>query len=226
MDLPFVALREEHLLVVAEVLVLAWSDLLSSESATLRTGSEAEINALMATRLSQLIDEHPLWEQMVRSVTRGTETLSFDGVHLEKRPDLSIHLTARNPAFPLIVECKLIDAPSRKTVELYCDRGLRRFLSGDYAWATREAFMLAYVRDGSSVASALSPLLATSRTRHPQPYTVEDMPTPVALSSLDLARSRHGRIFRYPTRSSARDVPGPIALWHLWLSAVVPQASA
>ena len=48
----------------------------------------------MATRLNRLLDEHPLWEQMVRSVTRGSETLSFDGVHLEKRPDLSIHLTA------------------------------------------------------------------------------------------------------------------------------------
>ncbi|MBE7184320.1 MAG: hypothetical protein INR68_07935 [Methylobacterium mesophilicum] len=226
LDLPFVALQEEHLFVMAEALVLAWNDLLISQGATLRTGSEAEINALMATRLSQLIDEHSLWEQMVRSVTRGTETVSFDGGHLEKRPDLSIHLTARNPAFPLIVECKLIDAPRRKTAELYCDQGLRRLLSGEYSWATREAFMLAYVRDGSSVASALNPLLAASRTRQPQPYTIEDMPTPIAFGSLDLARTRHGRLFRYPTRPTPRDDPGTITLWHLWLTSVVPQTTA
>lgn len=217
LELPFDALREEHLSAVTDVLVIAWTDLLRSHRTTLLSGTEAEINALMETRLGQLLDEHPLWEQMVRCVTRGKETLSFDGAHLEKRPDLSIHLTARSQAFPLIVECKLIDAPNRKGADLYCSNGIGRFVKGDYGWATQEAFMLAYVRDSSSISSALNPILTASRSPVPGPYVIEEMPRAILPSSRDLARSRHGRPFRYPTRSPPRDTPGTITLWHLWL---------
>ena len=217
LELPFDSLREEHLSAIADVLVIAWTDLLRSEPTTLLSGTEAEINALMETRLGQLLDEYPLWEQMVRCVTRGKESLSFDGAHLEKRPDRSIHLTARSQAFPLIVECKLIDAPNRKGADLYCSNGIRRFVNGDYSWATQEALMLGYVRDSSSIAGALNPILAASRSRAPEPYAIEEMPQAVSPSSADLARSRHGRSFRYPTRRPPRDVPGAITLWHLWL---------
>jgi hypothetical protein len=222
LDLPFAALLDEHLSVIAEILAGAWSDLLQSHPTTLLTGAEAEINALMETRLGQLLDDHPLWEQMVRCVTRGKETLSYDGSHLEKRPDISIHLTARNQAFPLIVECKLIDAPNRKGPDLYCENGLKRFLTGEYGWATQEAFMMAYVRDGTSIASALSPFLARTTSRNPQPYLVEDMPVAVATMGYDLARSRHARPFQYPTRTPPRDVPGAVTLWHLWVPTAAP----
>ncbi len=215
--LPFPAIRDEHLSVIADVLVAAWNDLLQSHPATLLSGTEAEINSLMEARLGQLLDEHALWEQMVRCVTRGKETLSFDGSHLEKRPDLSIHLTDRNQAFPLIVECKLIDAKNRKGADLYCDNGLKRFLTGEYGWATQEAFMMAYVRDGTSIASALSPFLVKGRVSNPEPYLIEDMPVALTLNGSDLARSRHGRGFRYPTRQPPLDVPGTITLWHLWV---------
>ena len=220
LDLPFAALRNEHLSVIADVLAAAWADLLQSHPTALATGSEAEINALIETRLGQLLEENSLWEQMVRCVTRGKETLSFDGSHLEKRPDLSIHLTARNQAFPLVVECKIIDAADRKGPDLYCDKGLRRFLTGEYGWATQEAFMMAYVRDGTSIASALQPFLAGSRTLTPEPYLIEDMPSAVALNGSDLACSRHGRPFRYPTRQPPRDLPGVVTLWHLWVQAM------
>lgn len=221
MDLPFPALRDEHLSVIADVVSAAWRDLLQSHRATLITGSEAEINALMQTRLGQLLDEHALWEQLVRCITRGTETLSFDGSHLEKRPDLSIHLTDRNQAFPLVVECKLIDTHNQKGADLYCDKGLRRFLTGEYGWATTEAFMMGYVRDGTTIASALSPFLAKDLPRNPNRYLVDQMPVSVSLQGADLAYSRHGRLFRYLSRLPPRDVPGPITLWHLWLPARV-----
>ena len=77
--------------------------------------------------------------------------------------------------------------------------------------------MLGYVRDGSSIAGALNPILTASRCRAPEPYAIEDMPQAVASSSADLARSRHGRPFRYPARLPPRDLPGAIMLWHLWV---------
>ena len=146
----------------------------------------------------------------------GRETVSFDGRHLEKRPDLSIQLTCRNPSFPLVAECKLIDSARRKTVALYCADGLARFVQGQYAWAGREAFMIAYVRDSGSIAAGLVPHLAACRTVSVDPNATESLPTPIPDVAADLAWSVHGRRFSYlPPVPTAE--PGPINLWHLWL---------
>ncbi|MCR6629203.1 MAG: hypothetical protein NVV74_03610 [Magnetospirillum sp.] len=222
LELPFAALDEEHLRLIGEALARAWSDLSDTQEAVLATGSEAEINALMETRLCQLLDEDPLWQQLVRTVTRGKETVSFNGSRLEMRPDLSIHLSTRTPSFPLIVECKLIDPASGKTNTLYCNNGLKRFLSGDYGWGVRESFMLAYVRDQSTTASCLSPFLQGSRTLEPEPYAIVDLPPSASHPTLDLARTAHNRAFKYPNRHPPKDEPGPIAIWHLWLQVALP----
>ena len=42
----------------------------------------------------------------------------------------------------------------------YCDDGLVRFVRGDYAWAMQEAMMLAYTRDGRTIAGHLIPEIA------------------------------------------------------------------
>lgn len=217
LELPLVALHEEHLTLIAEVIAEAFTELSLSQSAVLARGSEAEINALMETRLVRMLDEHPLWGQLVRAVARGKETVSFDGAHLEKRPDLSIYLTARSPSFPLVVECKLIDAKEGKSQALYCNNGLRRFLTGEYGWALRESFMLAYVRDQSTICSSLLPFLEASLNTKPELFDIQELPSASAHAKLDLARTAHGRGFRYPQREPPADVPGTISIWHLWL---------
>jgi len=224
LELPFPALHDEHLALIADVLALAWSDLAQTRGQILSAGTEAEINALMETRLNRMIDELPVWEQLVRSVARGKETLSFDGTNLEKRPDLSLHLWGRTPSFPLIVECKLIEATSGKTRALYCNEGLKRFLTGEYGWAVREAFMLAYVRDQSTTESCLVPFLRDTQKSTLGPYEITGLsPAPGNLSH-DVALSAHQRAFRYSGRRSPGDDPGPISIWHLWVQ-VAEQAS-
>jgi hypothetical protein len=158
-ELPLAPLHPEHLRVIIDVLLEAWQDLLERHPKTLFEEDEAPINALMETRLLALLDEKPLWAQMVRAVARGRETMSFDGTHLEKRPDLSLYLT-RRASFPLAIECKIIDTVKDKNGKLYCDKGICRFLQGEYAWAAREALMIAYVRDHSTIASVLASFLA------------------------------------------------------------------
>jgi hypothetical protein len=220
-NLPLEPIRDFHLVFIAEALTRAWEDLLSKWPGTLLSGGETEINALIETRLNTLLDEDELWSQLVRCVARGKETVSYDGSPLEKQPDLSIYLTYRTPSFPLVVECKLIDAASGKKIELYCNLGLARFLRGEYAWAVREAFMLGYVRDGSTIFSCLEPFLAENKATEPDPYQTEALPTPMAgYRSAELARSRHNRAFRYI--GNPQNQPGTIAVWHLWTS-VRPQ---
>lgn len=216
--LPLPPLQETVLIVVAETLTQAWNDLAVRHTQVLRTGIEAEVTALLEARLIALLDENPCWATLASGVSRGRETMSFDGRHLEKRPDLSIHLTCRNFSFPLVAECKLIDCPDGKTVGLYCDDGLARFLRGDYAWSTREAFMLAYVRDKTGIASCLAPHLKAGHRESPDPYGTEQPPASPQPSSMDLACSRHSRHFRYVAPCGTTDAPGPINLWHLWLS--------
>lgn len=215
--LPLPPIPDFHLSCIAEVLAQAWQDLLARHGATLRAGGETEVNDLMASRLNNLLDTDPIWRGLASSVTRGSESLSHDGSHLEKRPDLSIHLTRRNPNFPLTVECKLIDHPKGKTVDLYCRQGLARFVNGEYAWTAREAFMLAYVRHSATIGNSLAPhLAATMAAGAADPLQTLDPPRSDAPPPWERARSRHERPFRY---QGSNATPGPIIIWHLWLSA-------
>ena len=206
-DFPLPALKSRHLKIIAEFFVRAWEGLLETQKQVMRTKEEPEINSLMESRLLFFLDEDREWSTLVSSVSRGKESLSFDGSSLEKRPDLSIFLTGR-PRFPLVIECKLID--NKAKVALYGNEGLTRFLNGEYAWYAREAFMLAYVRDGSTIGNCLTPHLVARRNSAPDPFLTEQLPQTVKLPSQDLAQSRHGRRFL--------NNPGPIAIWHLWLS--------
>ena len=114
------------------------------------------------------------------------------------------------------MECKVIDEPSKKKIDMYCNDGLGRFVRGEYGWATREAFMLAYVRDGSTISSRLEPFLAQGRTKLPDIYLTCSLPESIGEPDMHLARSNHDRKFRYLGQSN--DGPGTITIWHLWIA--------
>ena len=215
--LPLPAIADTHLQVLAEGLREAFDDLRVREPVVMASGDEPEVTALLEARLNRLIDENFLWGQLVFCVARGKESISFDGSHLEKRPDLSIYLSDRMRCFPLVVEAKILDATKAKTEASYCDHGLLRFVDGEYAWANREAFMIGYVRDGSSIDKKLNPFLAKAMTLKSPGYLVNGLPIHVGSGALDLAYTRHGRNFVYSCQAPPNR-PGPISVWHLWLS--------
>src|ERR1039458_5064291 len=167
--LPLPAIQMEHLGVILESLAFAVEQVAGAYETTVRRGSEPEISALVEAQLCAYFvepdsgttqDEPPLlgmWRQLARAVVRGKESVGYDGKRIELRPDLNILLTGRHPSFPLIVECKIIDPRGGKTIGMYFDNGVSRFLGGDYAWAMQEGVMLAYVRDGSRAHATLAP---------------------------------------------------------------------
>lgn len=216
--LPLPAVDAVHLEFIAEGLRRAFHEIRADHSSVVATGSEAEVTALLEARLNALVGEDPFWGQLVLCAVRGKESLSFDGSHIEKRPDLSIFLSSRERNFPLIVEAKILDSATSKTVTLYCDKGLCRFLVGEYAWASQEAFMLAYVRDGSSIDGHLTPLLTKDTAQASPRYAVQMLPTSTGASTThDLACSRHARAFAYIHQVPPAQHPGPMTVWHLWL---------
>ena len=174
--LPLAPIAGDHLEILAEGLRTAFDGIRVDAPDTVAAGEEPEVTALMQARLNRLIDEEPLWGQLVLWVGRGTESISFDGSHLEKRPDLSIALSGIDRHFPLLAEAKILDVAKSKTVALYCNDGIRRFIEGEYAWGSREAFMIAYVRDGSSIDPTLKAFLSKSADSRPDRYLVGNAP--------------------------------------------------
>jgi len=214
--LPLPPIPRDHLEILAEGLRKAFNDIRAASPQTVATGEEPEVTALMQARLNRLIDEEALWGQLVLWVGRGAESISFDGSHLEKRPDLSIVLSGGDRRFPLIAEAKILDSVTSKTIRLYCEKGVRRYVQGKYAWGNREAFILGYVRDGSSIDPTLKTFLSNAAATDPDVYLVESLPVSVGTTPSDLAHTRHGRAFLYRSQSSPNK-PGSISLWHLWL---------
>ena len=214
--LPLPAIPKALLLVLAESLSKAFAHLCIECPTTMTSGDEQEVTALLEARLNSMITEDPLLGKLVWSVVRGRESTSFDGSHLQKRPDLSLHLSDRERNFPLVAEAKILDSPHRKTVDDYCRKGLARFINGEYAWANQEAFMIGYVRDASSIDPELKSFLAPNSTAA-TPYLVEELSIPVSSNPPDLAYTRHRRSFVYRGQLLPNS-PGPISILHLWLS--------
>lgn len=219
--LPLSQIDAAHMEILGQGLVTAFNDIAKSSPSIVQSGSETEISTLLETKLNALIEDDPFWGQLVLCVVRGKESLSFDGSHLEKRPDLSIYLTNRTRSFPLIVEAKIIDGAAGKTAALYCQQGLNRFLVGDYGWGGQDALMIAYVRDGSTIATTLSPRLAPS-ANGASPFATEEGPASIELYAADCASSKHSRSFTYGHQAPPADLPGSIALLHVWVNAAAP----
>lgn len=215
--MPLPALDPMHIEVIFELLQQAYEEIKTDYPNSIASGEEKDINELMVSRLNHLVGDDPLASSLIRAVSRGTETTNFDASRIEKRPDIQISLTSRQHLFPLIVECKLIDRPKRKTVDMYCRDGLARFTTGDYAWTNREALMLAYVRDGATTTSHLHPLLDAAMTLSPPEYAVVSLPQKCFSSLPDAALSIHGRYFSYAHGNQKGELPGDITIWHLWV---------
>lgn len=100
-------------------------------------------------------------------VVRAPKMTNFDGSHPDKMPDLVFELNRDSlPVLPthdaLVVECKPVDK-THPAGRDYCDKGLHRFVNGDYAWTMQEALMVAYVRDGRRIATNLFPAMHRRR---------------------------------------------------------------
>ena len=214
LDLPLPPIADALMIVLAETVFAAFAAVRASWPVTVVSGTEPEVTALLISRLNAMTEDVGLWGSLVRCVGRGDQFISVDGTHLEKEPDLSIWLTNRSARFPLVAEAKIIDTANGKTATLYCSQGVRRFLVGEYGWGGREALMLGYVRDASTIPARLAPYLA--HASHTLTYGVEVSPIAVGLTG-DCARSQHARSFAYSHLPAPNNLPGPITLWHLWL---------
>jgi hypothetical protein len=208
-------------LVVEEAICAAWEVLRLHPPPQFSpvTAIETAINAYLHETLKDKIWNRGVVEgfddEIIRTIVRP-ETRSFDGKHLGKKPDLMVELAvipegARPSQYGIFIECKPVDA-KHSLVGHYCDKGIRRFVCGDYAWAMTQAMMIGYVDSDESPTERIKSAVDLRKDAvlpvHP-PTTC-----PHSLASLPVAITEHDRTFRYV--ENGQQAPS-IAIRHLWL---------
>lgn len=214
--LPLAPIGADVMVIILEAVADAWEHVKTTYPQVVSKGIEPEISALLVTRLNASLKTNDLLALVVSSVHRGSENVSFDGSKFEGRPDLLFTLTGMDTRFGLMGESKIIDLPNKKTASLYRNKGIKRFVEGEYAWGTREGIVVAYVRCGAK----LDPTVLDSLVKFKDMKCLARMmhtgaKGPIQADALGL--SVHNREFSYVHKTTA--IPGQIELWHLWLEA-------
>lgn len=158
-------------------------------------------------------------------VVRHAEVTNYNGQKIGKTPDLSFALrhsevesrSALSSHDALFIECKPVDT-DHPAGSAYCDDGLIRFVNGDYAWAMQEGMMLAYARDGRTIARHLVPAMTTS-ARSTSLGTVQYLQGCPEISAAACPEaeavhvSQHRRDFAWP---DGKGKATNITVYHLW----------
>ncbi|HEX8311485.1 MAG TPA: hypothetical protein VF614_09230 [Chthoniobacteraceae bacterium] len=227
-QLPHPLLGLPVILLVRRVLLRAL-ELLREQGFQLAAASEDEVTAairsVIENNLRQTGSIAGFNKRTYNPVVRQGQWCNYNGAVLTKTPDLCFSLRDdEGPCRPVIpefdalfIECKPVDA-THAVGSKYCDDGLIRFVRGDYAWAMQEGMMLAYVRDGRTIARHLKPSMSElprmsslGTVQLPEPSS---SPLASATSATEAVYvSRHRRAFPWPYgKGDATE----ITIYHLW----------
>ncbi len=145
-------------------------------------------------------------------VSREPKITNVNKRHPDKMPDIFFDL--KRDQLPILsdqdglfVECKPVDL-KHPILSCYCNKGLVRFVNGDYAWAMQDALMVGYVKGPCSFSKLASVLddkksAALKTTKH------------YAVDGYAIYRSGHNRDFQWP---ESLGQACPITVSHLWLA--------
>jgi hypothetical protein len=224
-ELPHPRLGLPVILVIRRVLCRAFAILREGEFRLAEAHEDAVTAALRAVienNLRQTGSVSGFNRRIYESVVRQGQVANFDQTRLTKAPDLCFKLRyddceprmVLSEFDALFVECKPVDA-THSAGHDYCDDGLIRFVRGYYAWAMQEGIMLAYVRNGRTIAGHLIPAM-NERNRMASLATVE-LPqargAPGDAHAEPIHISKHRREFSWlDKKGKATD----ITIYHLW----------
>jgi len=145
--------------------------------------------------------------QLFGPVVRGAQRTNYNKAHPDKMPDILFHLNRehlhiKSSQDGLYVECKPIDK-SHSLRSAYCEKGIIRFVNGDYAWAMQEALMVGYLRNNKAYSDLKSHLAEKQ-------YNTCEFDDKLGNKTCCSTHDRHFTL--YTTVN-----PGPIKVHHLWL---------
>ena len=223
---PHPAVQKRVLRVIRDAIVKGWELIRTAPPTgfTLATATEDVVTvALYNTLVNRVLYGRlvPGFTPDLFRVSREPKVYSYDSSSLDKMPDMFFHLiTDRAAAFPdqdgVYAECKPIDT-SHPVGGHYCDRGLWRFIKGEYGWTMREGMMIGYTASGYVIPQDLITSLAAAPRTTTMPMT--GGPEPIYLASgnahCQLPHwTTHTRNFKYKCTGIAAP---EILIHHLWL---------
>ena len=225
LDLPHKAIPLAIHLIVEDALRMSWDKLRKNPPAGFLIGTAPEdvvTHELLKTLHGEIFDSGEVdgfTRDYFETPVREAKVENFDGTKRDLMPDLRIGLIGRPKArVPwqdyLFIECKPVDADHSVGAH-YCDKGLIRFVRGDYAWAMRSAMMVGYARAGYTILPKLTEALQPRSNKIPTVGQVQPCIHSKADSLSEAVHiSKHGRTFKYLETKQ----PAPaITIRHLWL---------
>ncbi|MHB1309534.1 MAG: hypothetical protein ACYDC1_07990 [Limisphaerales bacterium] len=225
--LPHPDLGLPVILLIRRVLIRAF-ELLREQNYNLAAAGEDQVTAALRSTIENDLrqsGEVPGFnKRKFETVIRQGQWANFDGTRLTKTPDLFFKLrddeSDPRPILSefdgLFIEAKPVDS-THPVGSKYCDDGLIRFVRGDYAWAMQEAMMLAYARDGRTIAGHLIPAIEADRmqtlgtVQFPKLCAVPGAAASPEAEAVHI--SRHGRGFPWP---HGKGPATEITVYHLW----------
>ena len=226
--LPHPELGLPVVLLVRRVLLRAF-ELLRGQNFQLAAANEDEITANLRSVIENNLRESGsiagFSKRTYEPVVRQGQWANYNGAILTKTPDLCFKLRHDEseprlviPEFDgLFIECKPVDV-THPAGGNYCDDGLIRFVRGDYAWAMQEGMMLAYARDGRTIASHLVPamrekprLISLAIDQFPEPCRIAAAAASAGAEAVHKSRHRPG----FPWRDN-KGLATDITIYHLW----------
>ena len=222
-QLPHPVLSLRSLLVVEQALCAAWTLMREKRRGNfdLTAATEDEVTHELYERLYDEVFDRGIIDgfdrEIFASVHREPKIRNYNGVHLDKMPDLLIDFVDRpagamNSQHGLFIECKPVDATHTAGAH-YCDKGIVRFVCGDYAWAMRNGMMIAYTRKGYTVSSKFTGALAERAALKAKAAPCECPNSKAGATSEPVYITEHRRTFSYADGSR----PSTIVIRHLWL---------
>jgi hypothetical protein len=226
--LPHPKLGAPVILLIRRVLLRAF-ELLREQGFALATATEDEVTAALRSTIENNLRQSGSVKGFNRryyeQVVRQGQTANYNGSCLTKTPDLCFKLRhdEREPRpvlsefDALFVECKPVDAKHPVTSK-YCDDGLIRFVRGYYGWAMQEGMMLAYARNGRTIAENLQPAMSSedrmSSLETLMLPTSSHSPVAAACPNAEAVHiSLHQRSF---TWLDDKGPATPIQIYHFW----------
>lgn len=224
-ELPHPPIPLSVFLVVEEALRKTWELMLTQPAGKfdLATALEDQITFELHRRLKNEVLKKRLVpgfdREIFGDVVREPKVDSYNQASIDKMPDLFVTLAGRPTALlptqdAIFIECKPVD-PQHPAGGDYCDKGLIRYVRGDYAWAVTSALMVAYCRSGYSI----TPKLIEALNQRPKTIPTTSAPMCCAKSKAShfaeaVHISGHKRLFTY--LQTGNPAP-PIVIRHLWL---------
>lgn len=217
--LPHPPIDQRTVLLICKVIKMAWQLLEEKppSSFCMQSADEDTITQLLVEIIENVLRQNGEIDGFNRHqfgrVSRDSKITNFDKKHPDKMPDIFFDL--RRDRLPIIndqdglfVECKPVD-PQHPILSYYCNKGLVRFVNGDYAWAMQDALMVGYVKGRYSFIK-LGSILDDEKSK-PTLKPIEHF----AVDEYEIYRSSHKRDFYWLEN---RGQACPITISHLWLS--------